>query len=493
MAKKKQAAVSHNYDQYPKKFMDDLVKELDPDLREFYLSRQEMRKKGFEEPFEDLAIRIWDMNVNGKMREEELRAIWRSNRKKITRTKRSWYTSLMTNLEQCRPGEGHYPFNDVYRMTTDLSPDQWMLVYGTASFESVIRQRTKMASDWAESETSKLTEFPAVRAMTDKKMITALQHDLLNNEFQIVHDKFKMNLEDIFISYTDGLVDGGYFSNESKKYPVPKSETDVVDLIPLASDGTRKMALTIGQKAFGDKNFCLALDMKDRNILFYIIRSAVSGSFDNSVISIELGELAQHMMDGTRPGKRQYDDAENRCYKLTEFTYRRIDESGKQTKAINYLGSAVRREASGKVYMDVTLGPLLAQEVMNNKVRRIATEEYNKLQLKTSKVIVLAMQRERIRAFYRMKQDPTQECATTFNYNNFLAMVNFKTANKKKNMAAIKEAMQEFKELNLMIEAFSVDNVSNTIRVWFYPLTETEQHDLVWTGYDAIADESAAV
>ena len=130
---------------------------------------------------------------------------------------------------------------------------------------------------------------------------------------------------------------------------------------------------------------------------------------------------------------------------------------------------------------------------MNNKVRRIATEEYNKLQLKTSKVIVLAMQRERIRAFYRMKQDPTQECATTFNYNNFLAMVNFKTANKKKNMAAIKEAMQEFKELNLMIEAFSVDNVSNTIRVWFYPLTETEQHDLVWTGYDAIADESAVV
>ena len=58
---------------------------------------------------------------------------------------------------------------------------------------------------------------------------------------------------------------------------------------------------------------------------------------------------------------------------------------------------------------------------------------------------------------------------------------------KRKNWNSIKESLAEMQERHVMVKEYEVDNISYTVRVIFYPLTNEELRDAKWYGIDDLA------
>ena len=305
-------------------------------------------------------------------------------------------------------------------------------------------------------------------------------------------EKYDLKIEEFTQAYIDEMGEGAYFSGTRRTYEIPENGGPITDEIPMSEDGSKKLMVTISEEAFGDKNAMTMFDVKDLSLLMYITRRAAK-TMESTSVSIPLSELARVISNSgkaTNPSQRYYTEAEQRLFRVTETTFKKIDDkTGRQTAAINFLGSAIRKEHGGVAYMDITLGPVISDAILNDKIRRTPAIDYERVTSRTGKIMLMALQRERIKAFGRYLRGAGQ-CVTIFTYSDFLSMVNFGTKVKHRNWKLIKETLiNDFKENNLYIEDVVFDNVMTTATVYWLLLSEHEQQDLAYYGYGEVIDE----
>ena len=207
------------------------------------------------------------------------------------------------------------------------------------------------------------------------------------------------------------------------------------------------------------------------------------GNIDpTSTFVIDIGEYAKLFSNG-RPSGKLYDATRERFFRLSNITYQKFRD-GKQIAGIHFLDAT--EVPDNHNMLNITLGPAISTPLINNKIRHFSGQEYDKLELNLSRILFLHLQRERLKAYKRFSSHETDECATTFSYSNFQAMA-YLHGGKRKNWNSIKESLAEMQERHVMVKEYEVDNISFTVRVIFYPLTNEELRDAKWYGIDDLA------
>ena len=473
--------MSNTY-RFPRTFYTDVVDQLDPRLKEFY--DMQKGKKYFKTSYYDICTGVLSDTLYNRYDQASLNKFFLDKRKQITRKKKRWVESLEINCDQVPVDSSNFPFREIVVFRKMATRDKWNVLYEGKSLEQVVKDELDRSRQWAEDKGSYFIDFPAISSCTERQVYTAFETDVLMAEYAILKEKYNnMNLSEYMISYVDEMGEA-YFTDNGKKYPHRDSGNDYVGEIPINEEGTSKLLVTVSKEAFGDNAMITMLDDKDQRILFDIIkRATLDMSSGDKPILIELGELAKVVSKNQKPTKRAYEEAERRCYKIANFTYNRF-ENGVQTGAVNFLSAAFLDERDGKKYMRISLGRTVSDAIVQNKVRRLPSASYEVLTNKTAKILVLSLQRERIRASIRERSKDIADCSTTFKYNDFLLMVNFGGNNKRKNMQTVKEALSELKEKGVLIDNYTIDVISNVAKVWWIPLTDDEWKDLSWFGYE---------
>ncbi len=468
--------------QFPRAFFTAIVDDLDPRLKEFY--EENKGQKYFKETFYEICAGIMNDAISEHTDITSLNKYWSYIKKQFTRKKKRWLSSLLDSCEQIDKNAEGFPFHNIVVRRQVISRSDWKTLYGNKTVDDIIQEEIDKTKDWAADEDSLFIDYPALASFTEKRVFSAFEADVLISGFLALKKKYpSLDLSDFMINYVDEM-GGAYFTNTGKRYNNDSTEEDYIGEIPMSEDGSSKLLVTVSREAFGDNTAITMLDNKDQMILFDIIKRANSEmSTADKPILIEVGELAKIISKSKKPSKKYYEEAEKRCFKIANFTYNQY-ENNVQVGAVNFLSEARVKENDGKRYMSIHLGSTVSDAIVNNKIRRLPTQEYDRIESKTGRIMVLTMQRERIKAFERFMEGSAQDCSTTFRYNDFLMMVNFGGNNKRKNMQTIKETLGELKDKRITIESFAVDNISNTVKVWFIPLSEDEQKDLSWYGYD---------
>ena len=492
---------------YSEKLLKSLIDDIDQKLVDFYDLHKGERY--FTEPLYDIAVGIWTDMVKGKIDQGELRTLKNECFKLIRRKKARWLTSLFVDLEQIKPDEYNYPFAYIYEMKKNLSKEEWKTLYGEKTAEDLVNEKTNEAIEWAKNEDSLIIEYPAIRSITSKRLFAAFEDDILRQMFVIGEKKYSLKFGEFTKSYIDEMTSAPYFGAGTRKrlYAEPFDDEEdppvYIDgrrvIVEIAMDENEQETLLFSirppQRTNEHLNEQLVelastplslLDQKDQELLMMIIRSAVDAGATN-VLAVPLSDLAYCLAGKSKRSNisnKYYNDAEKRIYNIANATYNIYNEkTKKQTGAINFLGSALKEYRDGRPYMMVTLGPVISDAIINNQIRRIPSEDYERIPSKIGKLIILPLQRERVKAYYR-SVSTGEPMVTTFNYSNFLAMVNFGSRSKHTNWKLIKEILEnDFKEQGIFVENLMFDNERNTVVVYWIPLTETEIHDLRAFGF----------
>ena len=276
-----------------------------------------------------------------------------------------------------------------------------------------------------------------------------------------------------------------YFTDSKRKYDRPL-QGPLEKEIWLSESGDKKMFMSISQEAFGSDNALSTslFDEKDQKLLMYITRNAAD-SAASSKIALSASSLTKAMLGkhtNHNLSSKNYADMERHLYKIAGTTFTKF-EDGKQVAAINFLGSVTKMNRNGQIQYDITLGPIISDAIIGNQIRRLPSSTFESIQSATGRILLLSLQKERIKAFGRYKDRIIRECVTQFSYSNFLAMINFSTNNKSKNWKLIKETLLEFKQKRIFIDRVFYDNVSYIAVVYWIPLSNDELHDLSFFGY----------
>lgn len=467
----------------PKTFFSDIICDLEPKLKEFYnFYESEISKSS--SGYEDLCTEILTDALDGRSDQLELNRYYNEKKKQWKRKKVRWLKQLKDASTGTSITDADYPFPDIIFLYWKRQ-DKWKAIYGDLSLEDAIKEEISKSEAWAENENSFFIDFPAIGSKTPKQRLAALKDDILLSCFNVLKTKYNnMDLSEFILSYVDEM-GGAYFADNGKWYRANDKNKGYVGEIPISEDGSSKLEVIVSKEAFGDNAVTSMLDDKDQRILFDIIkRASVDIASGDRPLLIELGELAKVLSKNGRPTKYHYQEAQDRCFKITNFSYNEFVD-GKQVGAVNFLSAAHLDAIDGKKYMRISLGSTVSDAIINNKVRRIPSASYDSLTNKTARILVLSFQRERIKACVRAReQDPESPAITSFRYNDFLFMVNFGGNNKRKNIRTIKDALSDFKEHEVLVEDFDYNTSSAVFTIRWSPLSKAEWEDLSWYGYD---------
>ena len=408
----------------------------------------------YELPFSEFSLELLYKILSPGLNPSELRHQWGILRRRRYRKKKRWIEALSSN-------------------------DKFM---DSESFSQLM----KKAEDWVDDPDSLFIHFPDFYSMTPRKAFLAFQDDLLYSIFTVLYTFFPdFNLSDYTKYYIDEM-GSAIFAAKNKKLDIAKYDSLSEKEIMINKNGSKELYIVISQDAMKNRKI-QSLSAKDQLLLFEIIKASLQILGKGTEVLIELGRFTKALSESRKPGKNDYDDAERRLFHLAEVSYR-IMEGDKTKGIIKFLSHVIMEEKDDKKYARISLGSTILEALENNMIRKLPSFSYYSLKNKTARILLLSLQKYRIKAFVKTEHIGQKRLYTDFAYIDLLSMVNFFSQDKEYILESVREAFEEMIAAGVCIKRFSIDRFTDTIRIYWIPFTDAERADISWFGYDVSSD-----
>lgn len=466
---------------YPRALISALASEMSPELVEFF----EEHKEAWivEGDIVDYVDALWSDKMTTQESPDDFRKQYKNLKATCNRRKKQWLDALKANMMIQPRDSAKYPFKHIIDIHKNLSRSQWKLVYGGRELDEVLEDEMKKAAAWAEDNSSFLIQFPALVSYTKGRIQVAFDNDVLIDSLRVAERKYDFRIDNYSHSYAEFMTDAPFFSESARWLPSSADGNDIVYNIPMSEDGAKTLQLTVNA-AFGAQTKALTmLDEKDLRVLSILINRAERSIDPTATFSIPVADLAKSLSPSNdKLSQQYYEQAKKRVYQLVNSTFNILDDRGRQVAAINFLDHAVLVKDGSRLIMDVKLGSKLAQAVMDRNIRRVQTDTIARISSSTGQILIMALQRERIKAYSRAGEG--QSLHTRLGYSDFLTMIHFGSSAKRRNWRIIKETLvHDFVEKEIFIRSVSFDDSRHIADIEWVPFTQEEIKNLSWTGY----------
>lgn len=240
-------------------------------------------------------------------------------------------------------------------------------------------------------------------------------------------------------------------------------------------------------------------DEQDIDVLDYLDNQVLSALFSyinvdfykTRQVSAYIGDIAKFLNE--RPNERYYDVVRKRLNKMAtvSFRYRNKNLKSPSNQGLTFAffdNVLINSDLDGREYCSVTFSSILYDAIIQKKMISVTSSSYNALDTELSKLLYHSLQRERILLFVSSGPDEENLLCNTYDIAFFQRTVLFKTNKKAKNIALIKDSLDEFQRKNIAIARYTIKD--NHFHIAFYSLTPDEQIDLLRDyGSDLLSEE----
>lgn len=513
----------------PSFLLESIVKNINSYIVDFYEERRKHNTKYFRmdeiDDFRTLAVGVFtDAMEKAQKKYESLKPfamskIMSAAKYDTERFKRRWYDSFTANLDipdnLKQPGREkeleirkqeiriskNYPFSNIYNWFRMSSDAEIKVRYGAnTTFDKVEENEIRKVEVWKnydindEGNERFLCAFPCIDTLSPSRVSKALELDILLEELRALKKLYDLDLDKAMTLYVDEVVDGPYFSEKKKKSKLEEDFNNPVTAIFMNEEGSERLELSVKDKenTMIARGMLESLDEKDRGLILSTIKHIVQHNcteIEEGIYRIPLSSLHKDVYPNQKKANKHYlDEIENSFYRIANYTYEHIDERrGKQSGAINFIDNVLHvTDDKNNRYMDVALGKILYTPIINNELKRIPNKDLYKIENKLAKILIFAIQKDRIHVHKQVKQGRAMDYTSTFDYNRLLALVNFSSKTKRDRIREAKEAFLEFKEKGVFVKDVTLNPRNNIFTVEYIPVTDVEEQDLELFGFGRV-------
>jgi hypothetical protein len=425
-----------------------------------------IKKYSEYEPSYELEKKVKDIledKIGDNTSKEELRTISVTNKAAVRKKKEYWKKNAFLyadkNYEQTKN-----PFNFLFLQKSLLKEEQWQQLYPNMTLEDAVENEKGRVEEWYHDSTKYLLEYPLINSLKKSMVKKALEQDIFTNITRIIKEKYNNNLSSFFRKIPEFIVDTPIFaSNGFNLFEVGTTDfTHIFD----NEDGRYQLSVSSNEED------AKMLDITDSIILNGLFTNIQPDFYTNKVIHTTVGELARFIYPG-KPTAWHYKSVKSRLKNMLGLQYTYQTEN---TQAYFNLLQGIKitkaslDEVSTTENVDIIIGDLLFDAIMQKKMIDVTSSDYKKLDEKVSKIICYALQKERVTAYTEGMQ------TKSYTYGWFTRTMMFQSKNKKKNKEMIKKSLMEFKEKKVIIEDFFT--MKDVFNITYLPLTENEKIDL---------------
>lgn len=466
---------------YPRSLVDELAENLPEDLIKYYEANVNTNSAFPKQLIEVVEEAVYE-DLKEETNQSELRKIYRSKKKSAGTKKKRYYENCknMVELEYWRDDDiDKYCFKDIAYNHKYFNKEQWDAAYQGMSFEEIQTKELEAIKEWAENSNTKISAYKGREKRTPKSIYSNFKQDITLSILKYMDEKYDFNIESFAITVMDDLSDKSMFGNTKEK--IKKDNDKLGHLIVFGDEeGDRRTHITFSEDLFGEEEEIKGFDVKDQEILSYLLQIAEKYEGTEYPIYVETANIAHAIQKNPKRklSKSDYEDVIKRVRKLTA----NIDyyENGDWKKAIHLLDYAEHENEQGKDYIAFTPSPYTTGEIQNHRTTRLPAKERNQLTNNTAKLLFYTFLTQRVKAYKKCKDLNKQNEAYIVNYQyaHFLRFVNFGKGNKDNNHKEIIAALEDYKQKGIYINDYKYDRAKKIYAIEFMPLTEREIQDL---------------
>ncbi len=449
-------------EQYSRQFIEDLSKNIDPTIVEFFNKKHDV----FNFPCSTLAelIDITLMEyLDGKTSREDLLPIIGKIKKSRLQKRARWYKSFINDLNTLSIEDPKHPLAPIITTARSLPVDQYVLMFGDKNLEEILLEYKEKATEWKNDSNSFLITFPGISSYTNNSVFTSLKNDLIVNAWKYIERELSGNIDAYFRMFPEELLEKPLFSPSSFTLMMETASNNLLKEIVTDDDGQELLEVTVNN---GKLTPPKSMDSNDLKLVNAFISNINMQEFsrEKSVV-VDLNTLGKEVVD-YHVGKNVINKISNSCRKLVEYNFSYEEEGSKMY--FNLFDNIAIKEDAERPYAIAQFGEILSNAIIQKKLISISSASYDVLQNNLSKIICYAMKREQI-ANQETKMNE-------YSYTYFQKIVRFKLKNKKKNLQFIQESLQEFVDNQIAIRKFEFKN--GVFIIHFLPLSDAEIEDL---------------
>lgn len=431
--------------------------------------------------FKEFILEILEENFSDKRSKEDLQEFRNNIVRNITRTKKSWHTSLLKEVENPKNiKESNQTILKELRGYERMTTDELERAFGVKNLDMLLQKRIEESDEWRSSKNSLLCEFRYYRDKKPNQIFSAFKYDINFAIINIIYNHFNGNLDNFFAQRATELIDNPIFGinrmllkfdtliDQKSKAPILFNDYHVSD------DYILRTLIREPEKVQNIK--CYVLDERDSEIIDLIYSKINPNFYADKSIVIDISEVVKKIYPYNNG--YCYEDAEDRIMRIGLYQVQGlIKEKGniKDTKFIINFFDNVKIESdpvTGKRYATIVFGDILYNLYFKKETVKISAYQYKQIENTLSKILFFSLQKERVQLSLFKNKD-SNFYIKEFNYLYFKNKVRFRSKRKSENIKLIAESLEEFKSKKILIKEYSKTNDGFVIE--FYPLLPEEK------------------
>lgn len=393
-------------------------------------------------------------------------------------TKKNWYKQLKKEVEE----QNHSPIHDELESLKKIMESTHSNEKFKSTFKNIdepakyIQSRLDDIQAWAIDRDTRLTDYSYLETKKQYQIVKAFENDIV----YIICDFLKRSPKNWISHRFKDLIENPVFTDGKAKlkgnvkFDSENNQTIVYDDYKLSDERIIRSFISIQENEEIELDKMFFLDDTDSEILEHIIEQRDKRFYTDKTIVFDMSPLLTRVYGDT--SQKAYDLATKRLNKIRRFSIEgRKTSSDKEVKTTFFYNlfqkvEVTKDEVTGRVYAELQFSDDLHQQFITKQTVQIYSHFIHRLESRLSKILIYALQKERLDAYLQERKMKDH-----FDYTFFSDRIRFRSKRIDANLKQIESSLQEFKYGDILIEDYQ--RTGNAFEITLKPLSESEKQD----------------
>lgn len=467
---------------YPQQLITSLISQIDPRLSHFFYTEN---KKYFEPEagLPDIVNDTLKEYIKDETDKGELKNIQAVQVRMRRQKKNRWAKNIETNISKYDIGSKKNPFYNIHIQYAALSNAQFIQLYKYDNVDDVVLSCQEQITLWQKDSKQLLINYPLITSLTPKQVITAFKSDLIIDLIEIIITSLGGNIDSFLKRKPEVLIDNPFFAPAKCTVPLQKYFDQLAATLFQSNELEFSIlrAHTEDDTENEDKNSIEVLDYMDNQILLALFTYIKPDFYESRQVFAYIGDLALSLHE--RPSTWHYQAVKRRLTRMStvffRYRYKNLKKSPTdQGLTFAFFDSAlINSDSDGREYCTVTFSSKLYDAIIQKKMISVTSSNYNTLDKELSRLLYHSLQRERILLYHSSGPDENDLLYKIYDFSFFQRTVLFRKQRKAKNIALLKESLDEFQSKHIAIHHYIIDG--DKFHIFYFSLSSDEKIDLL--------------
>lgn len=398
----------------------------------------------------------------------------------ITKRRREAKKRWLNKELEAKKGSGLFEeIDQVARFLYENHPiEKFKAVYEVDSLEELRLKKVKELQSWFNQENAMLCDFPYLNNKKVNQINTAMTNDIQYLIVKTIKEEAPKGEQSAVISVTDSLARLPYdYSNRIKLSNNEIVEGKFFENVYYIDDKTRfesRLKVEALEEGLMQENLRM-LNKRDHEILAHLLSQNHEALYQPVPMIVEIGDIVRATFGND--SKKNYMAVKESLIKMDFMELRVIDEKTlRSTKTDIFYNVTIEvDEATNKEVARIVFSENLIHEFVKNKTVSIYKNIIDRFSLNTSKVLIFALQRQRILCATHL--DGKEPIVFHTNLNFFRGALVFGAKRRLRQLRIIEDSLDEIVKSEITLKSYT--RKGDNFELVFYPFSDKERKDLL--------------